>query len=687
MRICQLSHVETTFNFLTPLFEMLAAEGHDVVAASNMDHNGRVLQHHLGTAYEFHPIQVSRKVTPQTFTTEIIDLARYFARERFDVVHLHGPLAAIQGRLAARIATVPCVVNHAHGFYFHDGTAPLSRAVHATVERWVTRHLTDHLVTVNSEDLAFARHRGFTRDIARIVPTSGVGIDTERFAPSISLGKAMRSELGIPDDDTVIVFVGRLVTEKGVLDLVNAFTGLHTERPAWLLLVGEVSPTERDQTVLDRIRRLSQQAPDAAARMRLLGQRRDVPEILAAADLVVQPSYREGMPVALLEAMATAVPVITTDVRGCREAVAGGSAGVLVPPGDPDSLGTAIQDLVAYPDERARLARLGRIRVEEQYSTSTAIAPLRALYRRIESSQGSSSRGIGPRIKTVARRVVPAVVRSRAGHLPPWRITVEHVTDPMDPLTSTSRPVFTDSELERLGIAMIADPFAIRRDGGWHLYFEQVRAGESCGEIGLATSDDLSSWTYRGVVLQETFHVSYPQIMEVDGEILMVPETGADSSVRLYRAVDFPTRWVLDRVLLSGMAYKDSTILEHEGQYYLFSETSDRHTHDRLHLYIAPSVRGPWREHPAGPIVLGDPGLARPAGKLVRSGGRMVRLAQACEKVYGGGVRGRALLTLTPDEYRESTEGPDLRLPGGCLHHLDAHPLMNGWIRFTDRHG
>ena len=128
MRICQLSHVERTYSFLAPLFHALAEAGHEVVAACNLECDGAEARRFLGPGFAVQRITVSRRVTAAACSTEILGLARYLRRGRFDVLHVHSPLAALQARVAAALARVPVVVYQAHGFYFHDGTSAPARA-------------------------------------------------------------------------------------------------------------------------------------------------------------------------------------------------------------------------------------------------------------------------------------------------------------------------------------------------------------------------------------------------------------------------------------------------------------------------------------------------------------------------------------------------------------------------------
>jgi hypothetical protein len=225
--------------------------------------------------------------------------------------------------------------------------------------------------------------------------------------------------------------------------------------------------------------------------------------------------------------------------------------------------------------------------------------------------------------------------------------------------------LFSDEELSDLDLAFVADPFAVHRNGLWHLFFEQVRQGSDQGEIGLATSSDLRTWTYCGAALAEPHHLSYPHIVDAESETFMIPAACASRGVRLYRATDFPFRWELVDVIIEGRPFKDSTLVEHDGSLFLFTETSARHTQDELQLFVAADVRGPWTEHPASPLVVRNADAARPAGQIVEVDGQLVRLTQCCSQRYGAGVRAHVIERISPSEYRESRLYQQVLQPSG----------------------
>jgi hypothetical protein len=296
-------------------------------------------------------------------------------------------------------------------------------------------------------------------------------------------------------------------------------------------------------------------------------------------------------------------------------------------------------------------------------------------------------------LRQEVRRLVPASVRMRLRPPPAWSVSVLHAASPLDLASSQVRrvPVIDEVDLHRHGLTLAADPFAVRRAGVWSLFVEVLPRGSRSADIAVLTSPDLDDWTYRGTVLHEPFHLSYPRVVADRDEIYLVPECYATTSVRAYRAVDFPHRWELAATLLRGRPFKDATPFRHGDHWFLLVETSE-HTHDQLCLYVAERLLGPWHEHPASPIVTADARLARPAGAPVEVGGQLVRFAQDCATRYGRAVRAVEILELTPTTYRErllpdEVIGADgTGWHAGGAHHVDAHRVEHGWICFVDGH-
>jgi hypothetical protein len=274
----------------------------------------------------------------------------------------------------------------------------------------------------------------------------------------------------------------------------------------------------------------------------------------------------------------------------------------------------------------------------------------------------------------------------------PWSIGLYTGPDllHLGPPPGVANPVMTREQVSDVPADFVADPFLLRRDGAWHLFFEILNHERRTGEIGWASSPDAVTWTYGGVVLSEAFHLSYPCVFEHEGEVYMVPETLGADAVRLYRAGPFPTRWVPVADLIYGRI-ADPTPFRFEGRWWMFACPAPD-AHDVLSLYCAEDLAGPWREHPASPLIAGDKSRARPGGRVVAWDGRLYRFAQDCGPRYGSGVRVFEIMCLTLDDYaeRECAESPVLG-PAGTgwngkgMHHVDAWQLAPGkWIAAVD---
>jgi glycosyltransferase involved in cell wall biosynthesis len=361
------------------LAHALRAAGADVHVACSP---GSELDRLAAEGFEKRPVRITRRVLSLRHVVSLVRLARLIRRERYDFVHVHTPVAAALGRLAARLSGAdPVIVYTAHGFYFHDRMRPWLRRILIWEERGLGRACTDYLFTVSGEDRDTALHeRIITADRAHCL--SSLGVDLEQFRASSPPGLARR-EIGVGDEDTVIAYVGRFVREKGILDLLEAIALVAPDVPGLrLLMVGDTLPSDRGRGVEKEIHDL------IAARglekvVAFLGYREDVPALLRICDLFALPSYREGMPLTILEAMAAAKPVIASNVRGCREEVVEGVTGLLVEPGDVRGLAEAVRTLALAPERARAMGRAGRERAETAFDRRRVLAEEVDAYRRL----------------------------------------------------------------------------------------------------------------------------------------------------------------------------------------------------------------------------------------------------------------------------------------------------------------
>jgi glycosyltransferase involved in cell wall biosynthesis len=284
-------------------------------------------------------------------------LASIIRDERPDVVHTHNPKPGIYGRIIARSLGVPMVVNTVHGLYATPGDRWQRRAAVYGLEALASRF--SHLELVQSiEDVELMV--GSPLAPSAKVRFLGNGIDTERFTPPTAQQRSeVRAELGIDADDVVIVSVGRLVVEKGFRELLAA-SGAMT-RPHTLMIVGPDDPEKADALTPDVVQRARGRG------VRFLGHRTDLDRLLPAADVFALASYREGVPRAAMEGASSGLPVVATDVRGCRQVVDHQRTGLLVPVRSVQPLADALDSLVADGETRARLGRAARAKAEAEF--------------------------------------------------------------------------------------------------------------------------------------------------------------------------------------------------------------------------------------------------------------------------------------------------------------------------------
>ena len=327
------------------------------------------------------PVGFTRRMTPWQDLRAAWQLWRIFRREAFTIVHTHQIKAALYAQAVARLAGVPVVVNTIHGFYFHEHTPPLKRSLWILLEKICARS-SDLLLSQNREDIETATAAGICPP--ERIEHVGNGIDVRRFTRSAVPAErvaALRRELGLADGAPVVGFVGRMVKEKGVLELFEAVRRLRERHPRLrLLIVGPADVDKPDVITPDSV------APYGIGDLTVFaGYRHDMPELYALMRVAVLPSHREGMPRSPMEASSMGVPVVATDIRGCREVVRDGQNGLLVPLQDSERLAEAIHRVLSDDELAARLGAGGRARAVEEFDEREMFArTIRAYVRLLE---------------------------------------------------------------------------------------------------------------------------------------------------------------------------------------------------------------------------------------------------------------------------------------------------------------
>ncbi|MBM7841717.1 glycosyltransferase family 4 protein [Herpetosiphon giganteus] len=308
-------------------------------------------------------VTMPRSVTPTSDLVAVAKLVRLFRRLKPTIVHTHNPKPGLLGQLAARLAGVPIIINTIHGFYFHEHSSPKQRHFYIAMEKIAAR-CSHAILSQNREDLATALATKIARPEQISLLGNGINLDVfDRRAVSQTEVAAARQALGIPADAQVIGAVGRLVAEKGYHELFRACQQLMATRPnVHLLVVGPEEPHKADGLT-------AASAADygIAERSHFAGMRRDMPVLYHLMDVLAHPSYREGFPRAPMEASAMGVPVVASAIRGCRETVAHGLNGMLVPVRDAAALAQSLGRILDDRVVREAFSRLARQVAEREF--------------------------------------------------------------------------------------------------------------------------------------------------------------------------------------------------------------------------------------------------------------------------------------------------------------------------------
>jgi len=272
----------------------------------------------------------------------------------------------------------------------------------------------------------------------------------------------------------------------------------------------------------------------------------------------------------------------------------------------------------------------------------------------------------------------------------PWSIGIYEGLSPFELIDppDVNNPVITAKDVVDLDASFVADPFMVFNNGLYTMFLEALNRETEKGVICYAESADGKSWEYRKVIIDETFHLSYPYVFKWKDNFYLIPESYEDFSVRLYQAVKFPDDWKYLGNLLSGYPYIDPSIFRHNNKWWLFVSTL---SNDVLNLYYSDDLLGEWKPHPMNPVVKLNSHIARPGGRVISHNGKLFRFAQDCFPSYGIQIFAFEITELTEKIYSDKTvsENPIIGSSGkgwnkAGMHQLDLHQIGEKWIAAVD---
>lgn len=356
-----------------PLAMAARAAGHDVALATRVHRHGAEI---ASAGIRLLPLPLSRGGrNPLSEWRTVWSLYRILRRERPDILHNVAMKPVLYGSLAARLAGTPHVVNAlaglGHIFTDRDRAGWLRRFIKLAF-RWLLKGH-GRVIVQNPDDLRLLRDAGAIAP-GQATLIRGSGVDLALFQPC-------PEPAGVP----IVTLASRLLWDKGVGEFVAAAESLRQAGvQARFVIVGEPDPENHSSIPVEQL-----MAWRDAGQVEWWGQRQDMPAVLAGSAIVCLPSYYgEGVPKVLLEAAATGRPIVTTDMPGCREAVADGENGLRVPPRDVPALATALRTLLEDAGLRQRLGRHGRLRAEREFGVERVNAQTLELYRAMLNGNG-----------------------------------------------------------------------------------------------------------------------------------------------------------------------------------------------------------------------------------------------------------------------------------------------------------
>lgn len=348
MKILYVTTIGITMDFFHTFIKQLTEEGNTVDIATN-DKASPVSDFYRKLGCNIYQIDTSRSPLNKGNLKAVKQLKALAEKEKYDIVHCHTPIAAMCARIACRKARKngTRVIYTAHGFHFYKGASLKNWLLFYPIEK-LCAHFTDVLVTINKEDFNLAQKKMKAKQI-KYVP--GVGINLEKFSQITVNALEMRKEIGVPENAKLILSVGELNENKNHETVIRAIANTDF----YYAVAGKGKRREELQAIIDEL--------GLTERVKLLGYQTDILKFYQIADVFVLPSFREGLNVSLMEAMASGLPCIASKIRGTVDLI-DENGGILCTADDVLGFKTAIEKVLSNKNASAEMGEYNRKKIE-----------------------------------------------------------------------------------------------------------------------------------------------------------------------------------------------------------------------------------------------------------------------------------------------------------------------------------
>ena len=355
----------------------ILSQHYDVTVVANCDHAQNELDN-LPAQVHVHSLQLEREINFIADVKSLVLLTRFFKKEKFILVHSVSPKAGLITTMAGYFSGVSHRIHTFTGQVWVTQTG-LKRWLLKTMDKWIARMATQLLADSLSQCNFLIEQCVVDKDSIMVLGQGSIsGVNLNRFCPSRNRRDSIRSKLKIDQSSILLLYLGRLKVDKGVLDLANAFADIYCRYPHTVLLY--VGPDE--ENLESEIVKTSGSAYTA---IKFVAFTKYPEAYMAAADIFILPSYREGFGSAVIEAAACELPAIVSRIYGLTDAVEEGKTGILFEAGDVDGITKAVGKLIDNRELRQRLGKNARKRVHDQYSESKVTEDLCQLYGKLLS--------------------------------------------------------------------------------------------------------------------------------------------------------------------------------------------------------------------------------------------------------------------------------------------------------------